>query len=267
MDEKRASLCSIAHHTKMQAEKRTKGAKETMAQKPQRTQNKPDASTQEQPKFVKETQEDELKRYRKILGSDQSGASQGKEGLRNVPLLSWPVKKKLGHSGAGLRQYAVLGHDPTITPSESSIPVLLNTMSPWSVFLCGSQGSGKSYTLSCILENCILAEATGHNVGKNPNPLAGLVFHYDRSQGGGVCEAAYLCSDVDVRVLVSRSNYKKLKQKYEALAIPKGRKKIEVQALDLRSSHLNTERMKALMAIGKTGEMPLYMNVSYCFKP
>jgi len=37
---------------------------------------------------------------------------------------------------------------------------------------------------------------------------------------------------------------------------------IEVQPLDLMPSHLDTERMTSLMAIGKAGEMPLYMNVS-----
>ena len=40
---------------------------------------------------------------------------------------------------------------------------------------------------------------------------------------------------------------------------------IQIQALDLKPSYLDTERMKTLMTVGKTGEMLLYMNVScYC---
>ena len=205
----------------------------------------------------------ELQRYQRLLGTNVVGAAPNKskahinkERLRNVPLVWWDVKE--GMDASSMQQYAVMGHDPD-EDEEPPKPVLLNTNSPWSVFLCGSQGSGKSHALSCILENCLLND---EKIGKNPNRLAGIVFHYDRSQGGDVCEAASLCSDVDVRVLVSRSNYSKLKSKYEALGQKKGNKKIKVQALDLKPSHLNTERMKALMAIGRTGEMPLYMNVS-----
>lgn len=97
-------------------------------------------------------------------------------------------------------------------------------------------------------------------VGKNPNPLAGIVFHYDPSHGNRVCEAAYLCSSIKTRVLVSASNYKALKQEYEKMAESCGGK-IQVQILDLDSSQLNTERMKTLMAVGKESEPPLYMSV------
>ncbi|EFQ93164.1 hypothetical protein PTT_09544 [Pyrenophora teres f. teres 0-1] len=136
-------------------------------------------------------------------------------------------------------------------------PVLLNTNSPWSAFLCGLQGSGKSHALSCILEGCLMNDPV---VGKNPNPLAGIVFHYDPSHGNRVCEAAYLCSSIKTRVLVSASNYKALKQEYEKMAESCGGK-IQVQILDLDSSQLNTERMKTLMAVGKESEPPLYMSV------
>ena len=41
-------------------------------------------------------------------------------------------------------------------------PIMQNVHTPNSAFICGSQGSGKSYTLSCILENCLLPDrATG----------------------------------------------------------------------------------------------------------
>lgn len=111
-----------------------------------------------------------------------------------------------------------------------------------------------------MLENCLLSDP---RIGKNPNPLAGLVFHYDRTQGMDVCEAAYLCSKVKTRVLVSPSNHAKMKRRYEVLA-KKEKGSIEVKKLLLvPNKHLDVERMKTLMAAGKDGELPLYMHVSF----
>jgi hypothetical protein len=159
---------------------------------------------------------------------------------------------------ADLQQYALMGCELSEAEAPGLQPVLLNTNSPWSVFLCGSQGSGKSHALSCILENCI---SKNDSIGKNPHPLTGLVFHYDRSQGSGVCEAAYLCSSIPTRVLVSVSNFGRLKQQYGEMAKKAGGLVI-VEALELHSSHLDTERIKTLMAVGKNGEMPLYTTVN-----
>lgn len=209
---------------------------------------------------MNESHDQELKRYQSLLGSDESTTSPGRDGLQTVPLLGWDVKRLMDEAGVGLTQYAVSGHDPTVSPMS---PILLNTNAPWSFFLCGSQGSGKSHALSCLLENCLLTGEAMCDIGRNPYPLAGLVFHYDRSQSSGICEAAYLCNKMPVRVLVSRSNYGKLKQDYDTMAENLGEEaRIDVQPLDLRVSHLNTERMKALMAIGKAGEGPLYISVS-----
>jgi len=36
--------------------------------------------------------------------------------------------------------------------------ILQNTNAPISVFICGSQGSGKSYTMACMLENCLVPD-------------------------------------------------------------------------------------------------------------
>jgi len=85
--------------------------------------------------------------------------------------------------------------------------VLFNVATPSSTFICGSQGSGKSHTLSCLLENCL----SSSRAGKLPTPLTGLVFHYDTfisDYGGSPCEAAYLASDpaITVRVLCSPTN-------------------------------------------------------------
>lgn len=85
--------------------------------------------------------------------------------------------------------------------------LLFNVSHPSSIFICGSQGSGKSHTLSCLLESCLISS----KAGRLPNPLTGLVFHYDTfisDTMGSPCEAAFLSShsDVQVRVLCSPTN-------------------------------------------------------------
>ena len=79
--------------------------------------------------------------------------------------------------------------------------ILFNVATPSSTFICGSQGSGKSHTLSCLLENCLSSSIAG----RLPNPLTGLVFHYDTfisDHGGSSCEAAFLASDPEIKVKV-----------------------------------------------------------------
>jgi hypothetical protein len=203
--------------------------------------------------------DDELSQYQALLTSSNS-SSEDHEELNIAPLIWWNVKKHLDDSNNGdtsLKQYAVLGHDTSSDLNELHKPVLLNTNVPWSAFLCGSQGSGKSHTLSCMFENCLLDDA---QIGKNPHPLAGLVLHYDGSRGSGVCEAGYLCSKMKTTVLVSASNYGNLKLKYEAMA-EKCNGKIEVRKLLISTEHLDTERIKTLMAVAKDGEAPLYIQV------
>jgi len=82
--------------------------------------------------------------------------------------------------------------------------IFFNVEAPSSTFICGSQGSGKSHTLSCILENCLMSS----DAGKLPRPLTALVFHYDTfisDDGGTPCEATFLSSNpgIKVRVLCS----------------------------------------------------------------
>lgn len=100
------------------------------------------------------------------------------------------------------------GDDGTSSP----MPIILTVAAPWSAFLFGSQGSGKSHALSVMLENCLLPNT---KLGKLPRPLAGLVFHYDSGSISSVCEAVHLVSaGVDVEVLVPESNFYALREKY-----------------------------------------------------
>lgn len=114
-------------------------------------------------------------------------------------------------------QYALLGGDVECLEQDGrgktvDARVFQNVTAPSSTFICGSQGSGKSHTLSCLLENCLIPS----RLGKLPRPLTGIVFHYDTfiSDSGGLpCEAAYLASEssVSVRVLCSPTNFRSIK--------------------------------------------------------
>ena len=148
----------------------------------------------------------------------------------------------------------VFNHDPR---------VFLNVNAPWSTFICGSQGSGKSYTLSCMLENCLIPSV----LGQLPSPLAAIVFHYDTFTSYGsrqLCEAAYLCSaGVPIKVLVSPTNYWRMRQTYENLPVssPMSRKP-KVIPMKFQDKHLDVTRMMNMMAVSdKDGPVPLYIEV------
>lgn len=120
-------------------------------------------------------------------------------------------------------------------------------------------GSGKSYTLSCMLEGCLAKDDTK---GRVNNPVAGVVFHYDsNSSASSVAEAAHLCSvGIKVNVLVSESNQYVLEKAYQD--IPGAKDNLQVNVLKLRSRDLSIDRMMKLMAFDeKEGAMPLYMSV------
>lgn len=204
-----------------------------------------------------------------------------------TPLFSWSAKEAAQAKCLGdFTQYALLGHvittpfdeeidESNLTPindSESGFigksltedeaedidPVMLNTDTPWSAFICGSQGSGKSHTMSCVLENCLLEDK---RIGMLSEPLSGLVFHYD-SMNSSHAEVAHLCSQgIPVHVLISPSNFENLKKKYGS--IPEAEGNITVEELYLQDAHFNTEHIKRLMAFGDDNEHPpLYLQVN-----
>ena len=150
---------------------------------------------------------------------------------------------------------------PEKMPNDGRLFVNMNA--PWSAFICGSQGSGKSHTLSCMLENALISS----QLGKLPHPLAGMVFHYDKFTSFSstqVCEAAYLASaGISVKVLVSPSNWWRMKEVYSELpGFPANAKKPTVVPLLLHDKQLNVERMMKLMAVNeKDSRMSLYMEV------
>ena len=157
-----------------------------------------------------------------------------------------------------LEQPALDGRESNRGPEDNRLFVNMNA--PWSAFICGSQGSGKSHTLSCMLEAALWQP----DLGKLEKPLSAMVFHYDKFSSQ-VCEAAYLSrKEIPVKVLVAPSNYKTMKKAYENMpGFPQNVKKPDVKPLVLFEQQLNLERMMKLMAVGgKDGNPPLYIEVS-----
>lgn len=180
---------------------------------------------------------DEIDTYTKYIG--ETGAEQfggRREELRNAPLVSLSVKHKVDPTAEDLRigaynLYAdndvdmmavestadgddfdskeaafpsthLLGFSPREQPGLRNLePIMHNTSAPSLAFICGSQGSGKSYTFTCMLENGLLPTTAP---GTGSSPLAGLVFHYDNNGSTALAEATSLAhSGVKVRVLAS----------------------------------------------------------------
>lgn len=176
-----------------------------------------------------------------------------KEELRTSPLFSGRI---LDESDGTFKQYALIAEqvaDETMADLLDAVSpeknlkvkddrVFLNVSTPWSAFICGSQGSGKSHTLSCMLENCLIPSRLGQLL----HPLAGIVFHWDRFTSYGskqICEAAYLCSLLPVKVLVSPTNYWRMKETYENLPGLPASKKPEVIPMKFHEGNLNVARM------------------------
>ncbi|KAJ5906081.1 uncharacterized protein N7473_002997 [Penicillium subrubescens] len=207
--------------------------------------------------------------------SSVSGKSQLPEEMVTAPLFSLPARSVLSAKDHGessshsenqvYPQYGLLGHRLDTFPqgnTQNSL-VYTNTAAPWSTFICGSQGSGKSHTLSCLLENSLIASSPA---GRLTAPLAGVVFHYDKFTGFSntqLCEAAYLCSSqIPVRVLVSPTNFMAMKNAYNNLVgLGKVSNMLKVEPMYLPMKGLNISMMKTLMGIDNVSNQPLYIEV------
>lgn len=163
------------------------------------------------------------------------------------------------NSSRALTQYGLLGFDISNASQISQPePIMLNVNAPNSAFICGSQGSGKSYTVACMLENCLLKST---DTGKIDHPVGGVCFHYDIDSSNSIAETARLCSrGIRTRVLVSRGNKKELVKAYTALE--GADKYLTVEDLLLQPRHLSVERMLKLMSVNEGDHVPLYSRSS-----
>ncbi|KPM44128.1 hypothetical protein AK830_g2417 [Neonectria ditissima] len=193
--------------------------------------------------------------------------------INTTPLFTESVRKHVLGSGKEsgsnqLSQYGLLAANVLLDGpatqnidnpvSETDPRIFFNVAAPTSMFICGSQGSGKSHTTSVLLENCLIP----CQANQLPHPLTGLVFHYDTfssDTGGLPCEAACLSSHdlVDVRVLCPPTNIGHIKRIYKHLP------NVVVEELRINQSDLNTKRMLDLMAVSSIqgSGMPLYLHV------
>ncbi|KAI0952581.1 hypothetical protein AcV7_008333 [Taiwanofungus camphoratus] len=162
-------------------------------------------------------------------------------------------------------QYGVLGavisiHDKTGSESPHDPRLYINTNAPLSALVCGVQGSGKSHTVSVILENMLI---TGYSpIGASQKPLSALVLHF--GEGGPSSrpnETAWLgCANLShvrsppVTVFVSRSSLQTMKKVYAPLG-----KNITVEPLLFSGKELDAEALLSMMAVGSSDSAPLYM--------
>lgn len=175
--------------------------------------------------------------------------------IQTAPIFTETVREAAEKGGATLfSQYGLIAGDAHLL-SRSEEMFYYNVAAPSSTFVCGSQGSGKSHTLSCLLENCLFKS----EANELPRPLTGIVFHYDTFTSddvGTACEAAHLASNrnVKVRVLCAPTNVGSMKRTYAGM-------NINVEPLRIHEQDLNTKRMVDLMSVKVGGTTPLYMHV------
>lgn len=163
--------------------------------------------------------------------------------LTTAPIFTEAIRRRTtdgfnGSSDPLFTQYGVLANKADdVNPNGDGL-LYYNVATPSSTFICGSQGSGKSHTLSCLLENCLIAS----DANELPRPLTGIVFHYDTfisDTGGSPCEAAFLSThaDVRVRVLCAPTNVATIRETYARFP------NIKVEELRINETDLNTKRM------------------------
>ncbi|KAK6521479.1 hypothetical protein TWF506_001692 [Arthrobotrys conoides] len=155
---------------------------------------------------------------------DRKSKSATRDALSFVPLFTSDLLRSASKVALP-PQYATFGKflGPETADSSEQRLLLLNTNTPWTAFICGLQGSGKSHSLTTMLESCLIPD---RSIGLLKKPLAGLVFHYSpyhSNIGSEPCEAAYLANmksgsgnslPPQVTVLVSRSNQGNMQTAY-----------------------------------------------------
>jgi len=173
-------------------------------------------------------------------------------------ILVGPMVHGKGRGGRG-------GHGVAYAHTPKSQRLLLNVTDPFCLISVGVQGAGKSHTLGCVLEGCLLEFSPFLSVRQ---PMSVLVCHYDQSESN-CCEATGLaqphqkikellsahraempcrappCLDKgQLLVLCSPSYYKQRKEYYAGVC--------EVRPLLLRWSRIKAQQLKKLMQLDES---------------
>ncbi|KAJ7923149.1 hypothetical protein B0H13DRAFT_2316839 [Mycena leptocephala] len=168
-----------------------------------------------------------------------------------------------------LLMYPALEHRATDFPSRGLLGTSAGSGSmstPTHPVALSSAGSGKSHTVSCLLECALIGDT---RVGQLPEPLSALVstssFHFDAQDTNRPCEAAFVSVPKDtsrqaalpqVTVLCSPSNVNRRRRAYASLA------NVHVEPLCLSEKDLTADRMLSLMGCDNLETMPLYMHTA-----
>ncbi|KAI0332440.1 hypothetical protein GY45DRAFT_1352709 [Cubamyces sp. BRFM 1775] len=184
-------------------------------------------------------------------------------------VITAPLLTRGAYVGAGMHikrsQYGVLGSVMAIREkTRGYVPkdprLYVNTNAPFSAIVCGVQGSGKSHTVSVLLENMLISGF--EPIGLSHKPLSGLVLHF--GEGGSSsrpCEAAWIgqtqiegVQTPTIRVYVSRSSLNTMRAAYAPLG-----SRVMVEPLLFSSAELDAEAVLSMMAVGSSDSAPLYM--------
>lgn len=197
--------------------------------------------------------------------------------LNEYAVLISPLLEQRGYSLPS--QCALLGRIAAAGNGIPDLRIMLNTNIPFSAFVCGVQGSGKSHTTACMIgmfptpmlefavfntniENCSMAIPALGTLKMSISTLVLQFNEYTSTVSSQPSEAAFLARllpqyaherPVPVRVLVSPTNFHNLKKMYSQIP------HIEVRPFKLQPKHLNITMMLSLMSVSQSGGMPLYM--------
>jgi len=192
--------------------------------------------------------------------SDNSSATiiDVRRAIGHAPLLSAPVVTQ--HAKDLVPQFGFIGNH--LDEAGHDVSLFHNTNVPFSAFICGVQGSGKSHTTACLLENALIPSK---NLGRLEAPASALVFSYGSWSTGGagfsVSEAVHLARAQPeypgqnvrrITVLVSAHNGA-IRSCYEDPS-----RNIRVIPFKLNARALDITGLRALMGIGDKSP-PLYM--------
>lgn len=177
--------------------------------------------------------------------------------LELAPLFTYDI---LQENFSDFPQFGLLG-----SLEDMGSKVYQNTNVPFASFICGLQGSGKSHTTSCMLENALVPINDG-KFASFLTPLSAMVFAYDDFTGDGtgfnISEATSLAASrpelprhyraQKVTVLVSPSNP-------SITALYKKKPNVTVIPFKIDPASLTVNTILKLMAVDESGKMPLYL--------
>ncbi|KAF8826615.1 hypothetical protein HHX47_DHR5000036 [Lentinula edodes] len=177
--------------------------------------------------------------------------------LKDAPIITRGAFLRCGSSTSA--QYGVLGRAVACHFKKD-----VHTFSDSRVYLNTATGSGKSHTVSVILENMFISSSS--ILGNLSKPLSGLVLHFgEGGAGSGPCEAAWVgvsnhtsIKAPPVKVYVSKSSLNTMKGIYAPLM---QRGNVTVEPLLFDESELDAQAFLSLMAVGSSDNAPLYIQI------